>query len=132
MISKKPATFSNGKTPIDQLQKRFELWRQRHKPRTRIPERLWDSAVHVAAQYGLNRTAKVLHLDYYCLKKRLNGGNVTKEPLPSFIELPPPICGSIPECMVELENQNGAKMRIHFKGGQIPDLGALSSMFWRE
>jgi len=131
MISQIPVAFSNSKTPIDQLQKHFERWRQGHRTRTRIPDRLWDAAVHVAAQYGIHRTARALHLNYNDLKKRLRNGNVTKEPPPSFIELHPPIQESIPEYMVELENRNGAKMRIHFKGGGMPDLGALGSMFWR-
>lgn len=131
MISTKQLQQTNDSLHLEQLRKRFELWRKSQKPRTRIPERLWDSAVRVAGQCGLHRTAKALHLEYYALKKRLDGVNVTRESSPSFIELRPPACESISECIVELENRDGGKMRIHLKGAIMPDLNALSGMFWR-
>ena len=132
MTTKRPGKHPNDKPTIDQLQKRFELWRQSHKPRSRIPESLWDSAVHAVSKYGLHRTAKALHLDYYTLKKRLEGGNVAKDPSPSFIELRPPVREPVSECLIELENRNGAKMRIHIKGNGTPDLNAIGTMFWRD
>jgi len=131
MIFTKQPQSANNNTQIDHLRKRIELWRQAHKPRTRIPGRFWDSAVHVAAQCGLHRTARALHLDYYALKKRLDGGNVTKGTAPSFIELHPPARESNSECLIELEHRSGAKMRIQIKGMGLPDLTVLSSTFWR-
>jgi hypothetical protein len=36
-----------------------------------------------------------------------------------------------PECIVELENPSGAKMRIHVKGNQTPDVvTAVSQVFF--
>jgi len=116
---------------IDHLQKRFDDWRKSHKPRTRIPGRLWDSAVRIAGQYGLHRTARVLHLDYYALKKRLDAAGVKQGPVPSFIELSPPAPERIPEYVIELETRNGSKMRIQIRGMGVPDLNTLSSTFWR-
>jgi hypothetical protein len=124
-----PPTISDKQ--IDHLQKRFDVWRKFHKPGARIPDRLWDAAVKVAQQHSLHRTAKALHLDYYSLKKRLGAAGVRQEPVPSFIELHPPEPEGIPECVIELETQNGSKMRIHTKGMAAPDLNALSSSFWR-
>ena len=34
------------------------------------------------------------------------------------------------ECVLELEDPGGAKMRVHLKGVQAPDLAALSRSFW--
>ena len=34
------------------------------------------------------------------------------------------------ECILELEDVAGAKMRIHIKGMEAPDLAALSRSFW--
>jgi hypothetical protein len=121
----------NSSNQIETLRKRLEAWRKTHKSRSRIPTHLWDSAARVAGQCGLNRTAKALHLDYYDLKKRMNGAAVSQGPVPSFIELSPPAAVSIPECIIELESRSGAKMRIQVKGMGIPDLHALSSIFWR-
>jgi hypothetical protein len=117
--------------PIDHLRKRFDAWRKYRRPRTRIPKRLWQSAVQVAGQCGLNRTAKALHLDYYALKKRLDATGAGHGNQPTFIELNPKVTGSTPECVIELENKNGSKMRIQIKGMGSPDLNALSSAFWR-
>ncbi|HTY63551.1 MAG TPA: hypothetical protein VMG30_14990 [Acidobacteriota bacterium] len=130
MISTEQSPSISSKQ-IDHLQKRFDAWRKSHKPRTRIPDRLWDSAVRIAGQYGLHRTAKVLHLDYYALKKRLDAAGIKQGAAPSFIELSPPALERIPEYVIELETRNGSKMRIQIRGVGAPDLNALSSTFWR-
>jgi len=117
---------------IYQLQKLLYAWRKARKRRSRIPDRLWDSAVRVAGQCGLNRTARALHLNYYDLKKRLDTIHVNQGPAPSFIELnPSAVSGSTPECIIELETRNGEKMRVQMKGMGVPDLNALSQVFWR-
>jgi hypothetical protein len=131
MISKKQFPSDNTNHQIDHLRKRLDAWRKTHSPRSRIPGRLWNSAVHVAGQCGLSRTAKALHLDYYDLKKRFDAGSVRRGTVPSFIELNPVVSGPTPECIIELETRNGAKMRVHIKGTGVPDLNTLSSTFWR-
>ncbi|MBN1571337.1 MAG: hypothetical protein JXA73_26110 [Acidobacteria bacterium] len=131
MISTKRLPSPNSSNQIETLRRRLDAWRKTHKPRSRIPTHLWNSAARVAGQCGLNRTAKALHLDYYDLKKRMNTGVVSQGPVPSFIELSTAAAVSVPECIIELESRNGAKMRIQIKGMGIPDLHALSSMFWR-
>ena len=72
-----------------------------------------------------------MHLDYYDLKKRMNAATVSQGAVPSFIELSPTAAVSVPECIIDLESRNGAKMRIQIKGTGIPDLHELSNMFWR-
>ena len=131
MTSTKRFQSPNGSKQIDHLRKRFDSWRKRRRPRTRIPKQLWESAIQVAGQCGLNKTAKTLHLDYYTLKKRLDESSAGRGQAASFIELSPAATGSTHECVIELENRNGGKMRIHIKGGGSPDLNVLSSTFWR-
>jgi len=129
MISTKQAPSIRSKQ-IGHLQKRFDAWRKSHKPRTRIPDRLWDAAVQLAQQHSLHEAARALHLDYYALKKRLDAAGVKQGAVPSFIELSPPVPERIPECVIELETRNGSKMRIQIKGMGVPDLNTLSSTFW--
>jgi hypothetical protein len=90
--------------------------------------------VKVAGQYGLNRTAQTLRLDYYRLKKRVEaaglGVSSDRGAAATFIELAPSAPGSSRECILELENPGGAKMRVHLKGVEAPDLAALSRSFW--
>jgi hypothetical protein len=125
------------------VRRRFQAWRETHKPRSRIPDPLWRSAVRVVGVYGLNRTARALQLDYYALKKRIeqeapvNGSTATApaavskaEVVTPFLELVPPLSVGASECVLELENAAGAKMRVHLKGVASPDLAALSRSFW--
>ncbi len=58
-----PADLARGRD-------RLAAWRATKKPRSRIPEALWEMAVKLAAKHGVHRTARTLKLDYYSLKKR--------------------------------------------------------------
>ena len=119
---------------LERLRRRFDGWRQTRGGRSRIPERLWASAVKAAGQYGLNPTARALGLDYYSLKKRVQAtasrGRPDRQPVVKFVELGPPSSASTSECLLELEHPRGAKMRVQLKGMQAPDLTALSRSFW--
>jgi hypothetical protein len=114
-------------TPLSRGRDRFEAWRRTRKLGTRIPERLWKLAVNLGAAHGLNRTASVLGLDYYSLKKRVESTNPQAA---AFVELAPPPVGNSGECVIEFEDASGARMRVHLKGYDAPDLMALSRIFW--
>ena len=123
---------------LEGVRRRFERWRRTRKVRARIPEPLWGSAVKLAGRYGIHRTAKALRLDYYALKKRVEGAsaaiasNTSLEGAKAqFLELPSsPWVGS-GECTLELEDAGGAKLRVHLKGFAAPDLAALTRSFWQ-
>jgi hypothetical protein len=129
---------------LEGLRRRFERWRQTHPARARIPESLWAAAVKMAGTYGLHRTARALPVEYYSLKKRVERESATTAAVvtdgaagTTFLELAPPADRSSAaapadgyECMLELEDAGGAKMRIHLKGAEPPDLTALSRSFW--
>jgi hypothetical protein len=121
---------------LEGVRRRFERWRRTREIGTRIPDSLWASAVKVAGRHGIHRTAKALRVDYYSLKKRVEeeaacsrrlseGGSV-----PTFVELACPAQAGCGECLVELEDAGGAKMRVQLKGIEAPDLVALSRSFW--
>jgi hypothetical protein len=89
----------------------------------------------MASTYGINRTAQALRVDYYSLKERVESEASSsraskKEPSATFVELAAPALASTCECLLELEDVAGAKMRIHLKGVEAPDLAALSRSFW--
>lgn len=126
------------------LRRRFERWRRTRKVRTRIPEPLWAAAVKLAGRYGIHRTAKALRVDYYALKKRVEqdaaiagarqGPAATASRTAAeaeFLELPPAAWPSSGECTLELENTDGAKLRVLLKGFAAPDLAALTRSFWQ-
>jgi hypothetical protein len=118
------------------VEQRFTKWRGTRKLGTRIPERLWASAVKLAVTHGLHPTASTLRLDYYSLKQRVERAAVAHsardaERMPSFVELATPCASELREWVIDLENNAGARMRIHVKGGGALDVVALGRSFWR-
>jgi hypothetical protein len=118
-----PAAFSRA-------QRKIEQWRQRHRPRAPIPEELWREAAELACAYGINRTARALRLGYYALKKRVAAAAGSGERAPEFVEiLPGGMPSGRPECLIEVEDASGVKMRIRLQGGDLPDVAALTRVF---
>lgn len=97
----------------------------------RIPESLWQLAAKLVAVHGLARTATTLKLDYYSLKKHAEsvGAELLVANAPTFVELPAPLAAT-GECVIEFEHVSGARMRVHLKGYNMPDLAALGRSFW--
>jgi hypothetical protein len=99
-----------------------------------LPEPLWAAAVKLAHEYGVNRTARTLRLDYSGLKKRMESsvsGDVSQVSVgPQFLQLLPSELTAVAECTIECEEAQGAKIRIHLKGPQLPDLAALIGNLW--
>ena len=123
----------NGRTrlafppALSRAQRKIEQWRQQHRPRARLPDELWREAAELACAHGINRTARALRLDYYALKEHAAESG---ERVPRFVEvLPGAMPASRPECMIELEDRGGAKMRIHLQGGNLPDVADLTRAF---
>lgn len=115
---------------------RFAEWRRNRVIGARIPKALWASSVRLAGQFGISRTATCLKLDYYELKKHLESAapsamktSVARQ-TPAFVEWPASSLPTPAECVIELENAEGSKMRIQLKGSHAPDIVALSRTFW--
>ena len=130
---------------LEGVRRRIERWRRTRKARSPVPDSLWAAAVEMANVYGMNRTARALRLNYYGLKKRveqqaasaagaaeMKGEDKFAEMKgeDKFIELAPLPSVGYCECLLELEQVGGARMRIQLKGGAMPDLAALSQAFW--
>ena len=124
------SAHSDFPTAIRRSQRKFEQWRQRRRPRAQIPQELWRQAAELACRYGINRTARALRLDYYSLKKRVTAAARTVEPSSEFVEiLPGGMPAPRPECLIELDDASGVKMRIRLAGGDLPDVVALTRVF---
>lgn len=122
---------------LSRASRQFEHWRGRHRRRARLPEGLWAKAVELARGHGVSKTAKVLGLDYYSLKHRLERVSERKvavaKAAADFVEvLTPGITPACLECTIDLEKSDGVKIRIHIKGIAVPDLAALSGRLWRD
>jgi len=123
-------------SPLESVRYQFEKWREVRKNRREpIPEELWAAATRLGHQYSVNHISRTLHLNYVDLKKRISGtksvARKKKTSSPRFVELDwPGGQYSASECVIEMENGSGAKMRMSFKGRADLDLLELGKAFW--
>ena len=126
-----------GAGGLTRLKERFSRWRAGRKLGMRIPPELWSGAVEMVAAHGACRVAGELNLDYAMLKRRVAqaGGKVASSELaPRFVELiaaagAMPALSARPECVVELANAGGARMRVELNGCGLVGLSALCGAF---
>jgi hypothetical protein len=119
---------------LEDTRRRFEGWRTTRPTKgCRIPPELWAAAARCAGEYGVHRTAQVLGLDGGKLKRKMSPATGrAKRGSPAFVELVPASRLSAAECVVEIDNRAGSRLRIHLKGAALPDLVDLARSFARE
>ena len=118
---------------LSEVKEQFKTWRRTRKNLRPIPKKLWAAAVNLTAKHSISQISKELVLDYSTLKKRAavkkKTGSASMSPA-DFIEvnLQPP--AAVAECIVEMQDIAGAKMRMHFRGKTDFDLLELAKAFW--
>ena len=118
---------------LSEVKEQFKIWRRTRKSPRPIPEQLWQAAVSLTATHFISQISKELVLDYSALKKRVpikKKDRSAKMNPPGFIELNLEPPASVSECMVEMQDILGAKMRMHFRGQPDVDLLELAKAFW--
>ncbi len=125
---------ANRSYNLEEVRDQFEHWRRSREKRSVIPDALWQAAILLFPKYSFCQISKALRLNYTDLKHRVEARRSTFEqstvPEPAFVELG--LSGPIhpAECLVEMEDAFGAKMRMHFKGTIGFDLLELGKVFW--
>jgi hypothetical protein len=119
---------------LEQVQQRFESWRQRRKKRTRIPQNLWKAAAALSQEYSIFHLSKALRVNYTALKKQVvkfNPAQTSTSYVSSstFIELPPSAAPAVLESSIEMIKSDGALMRMNIKGAACSDLLELGKAF---
>ena len=126
--------FSSKNSTLEEIRDQFETWRKTREKRTTIPDVLWEAAVSLSPRYSLCQVSKALRLNYSDLKLRVQASQsfLQSSPVidPAFIDLGLKNPISPAECTIEMEDQNGAKMRMYFKGEAGLDLLELGKVFW--
>ncbi len=127
--------LTNIPITLSTARRQFDHWRsQQPNKRTRLPKELWQQAVALAKEHGLNKTARALNVKYYSLKKHLDETGADQgcsaKPQPDFIELLPGTMtpGGV-ECMIEWADDCGATVRMHVRGAGLSELTALAGVF---
>ena len=131
------------------------------KKRSRIPESIWQAAVDLSLESNPRQIARTIGLDYRSLMKRLNlseknasktattsrdsttslspialKDSISPKGPPAFIQLdipspPKPIEPDQNEWSIEMENADGAKMKIGVKSTQMLDIAVICQNFLR-
>ena len=116
---------------LTRARSRFQAWRRgRRQPGSRIPKPLWALAVRLVKTHGVSRTATVLGLDYYGLKKQVEAAaEKPKSSKPAFVELASPL-GIGKQARFELANGAGATLRVQLVGYDTAEIEALTRGFW--
>jgi hypothetical protein len=132
----KQATKPSIKISLKEIQKQFEDWRSARQKREPIPEALWEAAV-TAAQYNpIGRVSRVLRLDYRKLKERIHtryGNNFFGVDLDAgFIEIDSRQLLCPVECIVETQQPDGARMKMHIKSGNGFNPLEIAKAFWQK
>jgi len=125
---------------LEEIKQGLQEWRSHRKLGEHIPAPLWAAAVEAAKKLGVYRVAIDLRLDYAGLKRRVEGTGAPaprSQVAPRFVELvsaaaSPTLAAATGrhECVVELENARGAKMRLELNGPGVAALAGLCNSFW--
>ena len=129
--------LSPSNLTLSEVKKKFELWRKTRENRKPIPRELWDTAANLSETHSINQISKALHLNYTALKNRVNKKEanqtcIQKVQASSFVELNFEQSPLASECIVEMQDCSGAKMRMCFKGKTDFDFLELGKAFWRK
>ena len=145
------AATSIHREDVEQLRRRFAEFRSTHAVRSRLPEELWAAAAKLVRRDGIEATARELEVDRPSLQKwtdrfepgvqvqahkarrRLRAGR-TESAAPAFVELLAQTTGATlhlgeTSCLVEVESQRGAKLRLEMKAVQASTLVELIRAF---
>jgi hypothetical protein len=114
-------------TALEQAQQLFANWRKNKTGRLRIPDNLWQAAADLYHTQGMtiHKIARSLRLNHTTFKDRIGNRSHPAEIHPPaneessmFIKVaPPPECS---DCVIEMENKAGLKMRMCFRGRADP------------
>ena len=123
---------------IARAQESFERWRStRSSPSERIPEKLWALAIKAARRHGIWRAAQTLRLDSGALKRRMVAAGdgaphrhrAKEVPEASFVEIRAPGGDRQTECILELEDPRGARLRLRLPELDGAAIGAIARGF---
>ena len=119
---------------LEEVSAQLENWRKtKTSIREPIPKKLWQQAAELCQKHSVSIISNALRLSYTDLKERVYGPSVSKPATnkkdPAFVEIKYPQPFLVSEATVEIEDKNGLKMRICFKGKPDFDIAGLVKAF---
>jgi hypothetical protein len=136
MSSAPPTTSASA---LEEVKQQFKIWRKTKTGRERIPASLWQAAAEVfeIGDHSLHRISKTLHLNQTALKQYVlqqcpRAIKAEHEATPSFIAFELDSSLPVSECVIEMEDTTGAKMRMCLRGNTDPNILEICKSFWRQ
>ena len=119
---------------LEEVSAQLGNWRKtKTSIREPIPQKLWQQAVELSKKHSVSIISNALRLSYMDLKERVYGPSISKPAInkkdPAFIEIKYQQPFLTSEAIVEIEDKNGLKMKICFKGKPDLDLMNLAKAF---
>jgi len=128
--------IATAQRTLEDVRHLFEQWREGRKHRTPIPDDLWSKAVSLSAEHSINKICRSLRLNYSDLMRRVCSSRteILSEPVTShaFIELDMKASMPDAEYIMEKEDRNGSKMKMHIRGNTGIDPLGLIRAFWEK
>lgn len=130
-------SFKPTNSALEDVRQQFNTWRKDRTRRTVIPKEQWEAAINLFRNegYSINKISKALRLNYSDLKRRISSHNssITKNDQGvEFIELNYRQSVFPSECVIEMEDSSGSKMKMCFRGNTGLDLLELGKSFWKK
>ena len=126
--------IGTAQTTLEEVRHLFEQWREVRKHRTPIPDSLWAKAVSLSTDHPIHKISRSLRLNYTDLMRRVctSRTEALPEPLTSnaFIELDMKASMPSAEYIIEMEDGNGSKMKMHIRGNTGTDPQGIIRAFW--
>lgn len=101
---------------LEEALTQFDAWRSEPHSRRRIPDELWGAAVSLCREHSVLKVSRVLRLNYTDLKERFEHSHLAL-PKEAFVELGNrSLAVAQSEMLVECDDGNRHRMRIHCRG----------------
>lgn len=116
-------------TGIIRVRRRIDHWRETRKHRSPMPEHLWEAAVALAEEHGINPVARGLGVSYESIKLRATAVAEKRRVPAGFVELSPASTAAFRPAggiFVELVHPNGAKLTINLPSESESELDVAS------
>ena len=124
---------TGGQTGFEPVLRSLAAWRKKRESGARIPERVWKKAVELAEVHGVAKTAKTLRLDFYDLRRRVEergAGRPGEESEGGFVEVLPGGLLAGPECLIEIEDPRGRRLRVSLSGRGTVEAASVVATAW--
>ena len=126
-----PQSSATPRPTLAEVKEQFKNWRRTRQSPYPIPQHLLEAAKRLSGKYSIQQICDELIIDREDLRKKPSVNKKDgKKPWPAtFIELDCEAPAPMSECVVEMEDGSGAKMRMHFRGKMDFDLLELGKAF---